>query len=117
VETRKTNEDEDETVYITQTGKVYHKSLDCTYLKLSISQVKFGDVDSLRSEDGGKYYACEGCSSGRAFSATDTVYLCDYGNRFHSTRTCKKIKRSIQEVSLSEAGGRLPCSKCGKDDE
>lgn len=106
-------EDEDTIVYITKTGKVYHKSLSCTYLKLHISQVKYEDLEYLRSDSGGKYYACEGCCRGKGFRAGDDVFVCSYGDRFHSGRACKNIKRSIQEIPLSEAGGRLPCSKCG----
>lgn len=108
-------EDEECIVYITKTGKVYHKNLDCSYLKLSISQVKFGDIEYLRSEGGGKYYACEGCCGAMHFTEDHDVYICNYGNRFHCIRSCKKIKRSIQEIKLSQAGGRLPCSKCGKE--
>lgn len=106
-------EEDDITVYITRTGRVYHKSLDCTYLKLHISQVKYGDLEYLRSEGGGKYYPCEGCCRARVFHNGDDVFVCSYGDRFHIRRSCKNIKRSIQEVKLSEAGGRLPCSKCG----
>lgn len=107
--------DGDEIVYITKTGKVYHKSLECSYLRLSISQVKYGDLEHLRSEGGAKYYVCEGCCREASLSDTQDVFICNYGDRFHISRTCKKIKRSIQEITLSEAGGRLPCSKCGRD--
>lgn len=117
VETRleKSEEDEGTIVYIAKTGTVYHRKLSCTHLTLSISQVNYGDLVHLRSEGGGKYYACESCCRGKGFGAGQSVFICNYGDRFHSYRTCKKIKRSIQEIKLSEAGGRLPCSKCGKE--
>lgn len=105
---------EDTIVYVTKTGNVYHRSLSCTYLKLHISQVKYGDLKYLRSEGGGKYYDCENCCRGRKFRMEEDVFICSYGDRFHSYRTCKNIKRSIQEMLLSEVGSRLPCSKCGK---
>jgi len=108
-------ENEDMVVYVTKTGKVYHRSLSCTYLKLHISQVKYGDLTYLRSESGGKYYNCESCCRGMKFRTEDDVFICSYGDRFHSYRTCKNMKRSIQEILLSEAGSRLPCSRCGKD--
>ena len=41
----------DETVYITDTGIVYHKDPDCTYLELSIKSVHKSDVEQLRNED------------------------------------------------------------------
>lgn len=98
-------------VYVTETGKVYHKRLECTYLKLSISQVKYGDLEYLRGENGGKYYACESCGGG-VFLKEQNVFVCNFGNRFHSSRACQKLTRNIRQIRLSEAGGRLPCSKC-----
>lgn len=106
--------EEDITVYITKTGTVYHRQLSCPYLALSISEVKYGDLEYVRGADGGKYYACEACGRGIIFRPEENVFICNYGNRFHSSRACKNIRRSIREISISEAGDRLPCSKCGK---
>lgn len=47
----------EDTVYVTETGLVYHKDYHCTYLDLSIRRVEFSTIDSLRNTDGGKYYA------------------------------------------------------------
>lgn len=105
----------DTTVYVTKSGKVYHRKLSCTYLTLHISQVKFQDLEYLRSESGGIYYACDSCCRGVVSGAGEDVFICNYGDRYHRYRTCSKIKRSIQEIKLSEAGSRLPCSKCGKE--
>lgn len=117
VKTRLETEDSelDTIVYITKTGTVYHRQLSCPYLTLSISEIKYGDLEYVRSADGGKYYACESCSKGIDFRADENVIICNYGDRFHRSRTCKKIKRSIQEICISDVGGRLPCSKCGKE--
>lgn len=117
VETRMEEDDVDgeKIVYITKTGRVYHANLECSYLKLSISQTTYGDLEHVRSESGAKYYACESCAGEGSLTDAQTVFICNYGDRFHLSRTCKKIKRSIQETTLAEAGGRLPCSKCGKD--
>lgn len=104
-------QDKDTLVYVTETGKVYHRTLECTYLKLSISQVKYGDLEYLRGEDGGKYYACERCGGG-VFQKEQHVFVCNFGNRFHSSRACQKLTRNIRQIKLSEAGRRLPCSKC-----
>ncbi len=118
VTTRMTDEEagEDGTVYVTETGNVYHKSLECTYLKLSISQVKYEDLEYLRSEGGEKYYACEGCCKGAGSFFEQDIFICNYGNRFHISRTCKKIKRSIRQIKRSQVGQMLPCSKCGGDE-
>ena len=53
--------EEDETVYVTGTGLVYHKDYHCTYLDLSIRMVQGKEISELRNESGGRYYACEHC--------------------------------------------------------
>lgn len=113
VNTRAYQEKEDTSriVYVTDTGKVYHDRMDCTYLKLSVSEVKYEDLTYLRGEDGGKYYACERCGSG-LLAERSVVYICNYGNRYHTNRYCEKLKRNIREVHLNEVGTQLPCSKC-----
>lgn len=108
-----TNKDsnQDNTVYITETGTVYHKSKECSHIKLSIRSVN-GIPYDLRNENGAKYYACEVCgSSGGEFSL---YYITSDGNRYHTTRNCSKLKRSIKEIPISEVGSRKPCSRCGK---
>lgn len=119
VSSRRTEEEkeENEMVYVTKTGRVYHRSISCTYLNLSISQVKYEDLEYLRSDSGSKYYACESCAEGYHFKQEENVLICDYGNRFHRRRTCSKLERSVREVSLTEVGNWLPCSKCGKKEE
>ncbi len=100
-------------VYVTETGRVYHRSLDCTYLKLSISQIKYGDLDPLRNQGGGIYKACERCCQEKTFGADSDVWITNYGDRFHSIRSCSGLKRNIREIWLSEVENRTPCSKCG----
>ncbi len=101
------------TVYITATGRVYHRDRKCPYLKLTISQVKYSDLPALRNEGGSIYRPCEKCSEGKIFLDGQAVWVTNYGDRFHSAKTCGNIRRDIQKVKLSEAGGRTPCSKCG----
>lgn len=113
VERREDKEDQKEVVvYVTETGKVYHRKRDCTYLKLSISQMKYEDIASLRNEGGGKYKPCERCVKDTELSAGRDVWITNFGDRYHSTRSCSGIKRSIKEITLSKAGKRTPCSKC-----
>lgn len=117
VDTRAVEESgDDELVYVTKSGGVYHRDLSCSYLKLSISQIRYEDLAFLRSESGAKYYACESCCKGRAFLGEEQIFICNYGNRFHSIRSCQKITRSIRQIKRSETGGRLPCSKCGMEE-
>ncbi len=105
----------DREVYITETGRVYHDSLSCTYLKLSISQLQFDDVDGMRNESGGKYKPCERCCRTGAPSRKATVWITNFGDRYHVSRSCSGLKRKIRTIRLSEAGKRTPCSKCGKE--
>lgn len=96
-------------VYITDSGTVYHKSLGCRHLQLSIQQVYLEDVASLRNLSGGKYYPCESCKN----PAGLVVYITDTGNRYHSTLSCKGIKRGIRKVTIKEAATRTACKRCG----
>lgn len=102
--------EEDETVYITETGMVYHKDYHCTYLELSIRAVPFSQVDGLRNESQGKYHACELCGG----VSSGEVYITDYGDRYHSSLGCSGLKRTVYAVPLSEAVGKGACSKCSK---
>lgn len=98
-----------ETVYVTETGLVYHRDYHCTYLELSIRMVNNEDVDSLRNTDGSRYRACIYCGGG-----SGAVYITDSGDRYHSTLSCSGLKRTIYAVPLSEVIGKGECSRCGR---
>lgn len=100
----------DETVYMTETGLVYHKDYHCTYLELSIHAVELSDIGNLRNKDGGKYYPCEHCGK----SGGGCVYITDTGNRYHSSLACSGLKRTVYAVPLSEAIGKGACSRCAQ---
>ncbi len=102
--------DEDPIVYITRTGTVYHTDLECRYLNPSTKSVAAGSVSGLRNRDGEVYHVCELCGGG---IGVGSVYVTDYGNRYHSDLYCSGIRRDIQAVHLSEVGGRGACSVCG----
>lgn len=102
----------DETVYITDTGIVYHKDADCTYLELSIKSVAISDVEQLRNESGGKYYPCESCM--RKTFGKQMVYITDTGNRYHGSLSCSRLKQTVYAVPLSEVFGRGGCKRCVK---
>lgn len=54
-------ENDEQMVYVTKTGQVYHLTLSCTYLNLSVRSVSMSQVEDLRNDSGAKYYACERC--------------------------------------------------------
>ena len=102
--------EEEVMVYVTETGSVYHVSYDCTYLNLSVSAVDYSQLSYLRNTGGAKYYPCEICRP----SAGGTVLITEDGNRYHSSRQCSGLKRTVRQIPLSEAEkmyGR--CSRCG----
>lgn len=101
---------EDETVYVTETGLVYHKDYHCTYLDLSIQMVSAGNIDNLRNTDGGKYYACRICGGGNK----SQVYITDSGNKYHGSLSCSGLKRTVYAVPLSEVIGKGACVRCGR---
>lgn len=102
----------EEVVYVTDYGLVYHKSMNCTYLELSIQAVRASEVETLRSESGAKYHPCELC--GNDVVNGDRVYITDYGTRYHTSLECSKVKRNIYAVPLDEVYGLGGCSKCTK---
>ena len=100
---------QEEIVYITPDGSVYHRSRGCSYLKLSIAAVDRTFLDTQRNQDNSKYYPCKECGG----SCGNIVYITNYGNRYHSTLGCSGLKRTIIAVPISETDGRSACSKCG----
>lgn len=101
----------EEIVYITPDGAVYHRSRGCTYLKLSITAVDMDFLEGERNGSGGKYYPCEECGG----ACGNTVYITNYGSRYHSSLGCGKLKRTVLAVPISQTGGRGACSKCTKN--
>lgn len=99
-----------EVVYVTDYGLVYHKNMNCTYLELSIRAVSASDIENLRNESGAKYYTCESCGGGVVTAGR--VFITDYGNRYHTSLDCSKVKRNIYAVPLDEVYGLGGCSKC-----
>ena len=101
---------EEEYVYVTETGTVYHKDRECSYLRLSIKEADRSALKDLRNSSGHKYYACRSCGK----SAGNRVYITDDGTCYHSSLVCHGLKRTVTCIPLSQAGGKRPCSRCGK---
>lgn len=97
-------------VYVTETGNVYHRDSQCSYLKLSIRTTSKGEVGELRNCDGEKYKSCEMCMRGK--EDVIGLYITESGNKYHSSLDCSGLKRHINAVSITEVGGMGACSKC-----
>ncbi|GHU43176.1 hypothetical protein FACS1894111_08350 [Clostridia bacterium] len=97
---------EDDWVYITETGTVYHVNRECTYLKLSIQMVTALQLLSL------SYSPCMIC--GRDNTPYAYYYITQEGGRYHTRLDCSGLKRTIYMIKLSQVNGRGKCSRCGK---
>lgn len=98
-----------EKVYITENGEVYHSSLDCSYLVVNISKTT---VEIARENyNGTKYSPCKICVKSK-LEVGESVFVTEDGNKYHTSLTCRGIKRKIIEMDINQVEGRRPCSKC-----
>ena len=100
---------EEETVYVTESGLVYHRDYHCTYLELSIRTASSEDLETLRNNEGSRYRPCGSCGGG-----SGTIYITGEGDRYHSSLSCNGLKRTVYAVPLSEVIGKGACSRCGR---
>jgi len=100
----------DQYVYITTGTEVYHKSRECTHLKLTIRKTDYKDLKQLRNESGQKYKKCIYC---KPKPSDKNIYITSDGDKYHSSLTCSGLKRTVKRVKLSEVTGRRPCLRCG----
>lgn len=104
-------EQSDTWVYITESGTVYHRSRQCSHLKLTIQSVSYAQLSNLRNKNGYKYHKCKLCAD--KCNNRSRVYITDQGDKYHCRLNCSGLKRTITMIRLSEVGNRPPCSKCG----
>ncbi len=104
-----TNEEE-EYVYITESGTAYHRSRTCSHLKVTINVIDISELALRRNDYGQRYTPCEKCGRG---SSTGLIFITNKGDKYHNSASCSGLKRTIKTVKLSEVGGRGPCSLCG----
>lgn len=102
-------QEKDDYVYVTEYGSVYHESLDCTYLKLSVRPVTLSEAHMLTNSAGESYTLCWIC---RDDNMDGRVYITDEGNRYHYSLACPSLKRIIHTIKRSEAKRYRPCSRC-----
>lgn len=110
------DEDESsETVYITETGSVYHVSGNCSAIRISRREMVFGSLAGARNNSGGKYKPCERCASGETPAV---IYVTSDGDRYHFKKDCSSLKRTVTRISKEEAveKGYRACKRCaGKE--
>ena len=96
-------------VYVTPYGEVYHSSMDCRHLKLSIEMVSQEEAEQGRNKSGERYRPCGVCCGNLSGGS---VYVTNYGNRYHQDLNCSGLKRTVYLVFSSEAQGKSPCKSC-----
>lgn len=101
----------EEMVYVTESGTVYHKKMECSYLDLSVTTASGNGISSMRNIYGEKYTACETCSRGQ--KPAGNVYITKSGNRYHNLGSCSGLKRTVRLVKHSHAKNMGACSRCG----
>lgn len=97
----------EEWVYVTPTQSVYHKSRNCSHLKLSIKVIKASGLKKAET----LYVPCGHCTKGQVMG--ETVYVTDDGDCYHYRIDCSGLKRTIYMIKRTQAGGKRPCSRCG----
>ena len=102
-------EKEDEYVYMTENGVVYHRRRDCSHLKVTMQVINPDNLYAIRNENGERYHSCEKC--GRA-STTGLYFVTRQGNRYHNNVNCSGLTRNIKTVKLSDIPGVPGCGAC-----
>lgn len=97
-------ENQEEWVYVTPNQSVYHKSRECTHLKLSVTAVWAVQLKQ------GAYHPCGHCTRGQKKGAV--VYVTDEGGCYHYQAGCSGLKRTLYMVKKSQIPEKRPCSRC-----
>ena len=110
-------ENNENTVFITESGTVYHLTKECTHLALSIKEAQFDQLEDLRNASGGKYKKCNLCGDNEVSPDGKSVYITKTGDKYHLILGCSGLKRTIIAIALSEVGNKSLCKRCGKQSE
>lgn len=100
----------EEIVYVTESGSVYHSSRNCSHLKVSVTTISAEALKTKRNKSGGKYYPCEYCPG----TAAANYYITEYGDAYHTKANCQGLKRNVMAVPISKVSGKAACKTCGR---
>ena len=103
--------EQEEMVYITESGSVYHLTKDCSHLALTIQEISADRLAQSRNGSGGKYTPCNKC--GKETLQGKKYYITKEGDCFHTRRSCSGLRRTVLTIPLSQAEGRSLCKRCG----
>lgn len=102
------NSQNQEYLYVTTDGEVYHKDGQCYHLHINIRETKEVDVYYNGQTS---YRPCRYCirkGEGRA----SALYIPSEGDCYHSDPSCSGLTRTVRYVKKEEAEGMRPCSHC-----
>lgn len=102
-----------EYVYVTEHGSVYHRTGECESVKVRPKGVLLEEIGAKRNQDGSKYSACSYCAEEN--TSPRWVYITDYGTAYHYDLQCKSIKKTMKRIPLQEIGSRRRCAVCWKE--
>lgn len=112
-----TEDNEEAIVYMTETGTKYHTHSDCSHLSLSIQETTYGQVGYQRNKQNGRYTKCQVCARTATLTSNSMLYITDDGDRYHTSRQCSGLRRTVREISISEVpAGVSCCMRCEKRD-
>ena len=101
-------------VYVTDNREVYHTSLHCTHLELSIERVKAEDLSRSHNAYGEGYEPCSFCIRDEP---QEEYYITETGDHYHGDLVCAGLVRRIRMVPMEEVQGLPICSRCSKREE
>lgn len=109
---RFSSEKEEDIVYVTATGSVFHESKSCGYLSVEVIAVSKDAIREKRNSYGSKYNECSKCKG----EDGELFYISAGGTKYHRTVECSSLKRVVEEKKREEVS--LPaCSRCGEQRE
>lgn len=97
-------------VYVTEDGNVYHQDGQCYHLHITVHETE--DVTPYYNGKT-KYRPCEHCIN-KKDGRTDTLYIPEEGDCYHSDPSCSGLTRTVHYVKKDEIGTMRPCSHCSR---
>ena len=104
-----------EYVYMTEYGSVYHTKRACPSLNIEIKEISGNMVNIVRNTDRKKYSKCQSCA--REYTKAElkalSLYITDYGVKYHTRINCAELTRTVRVVQIENTGGKPVCRICG----
>ena len=97
------DKDNTDSVFITRTGTVYHKTRNCPALNIDVKMVDFSQINNYRNKNGSIYYLCSKCKkyNDKNKSSYEYVYVTDGRLRQVDEPKKKKLKH-IQLIKICD---------------